>query len=372
MLLRTTALFFALSVAGSALPAHAQSEHGTLSGRVTDSSGGALPGATVSISGPALSKPVVVVTDEVGQYVTPALPAGTYAVTFELAGFEGRVSPSVMVRPGELFLLDRQLDLAALTETVTVTGSAPAPEPPPAAAEPERPRRPLRTRPEVVPVPRPVLASVCGPAVPDDSNIALGHIVSHRDDARREMYGNGDVLVLDVGADMGMKPGANFVVRRRFRYGDKSAPTKQATYGQHTAGLIQVVEATPATAVAVLVYVCGEVMAGDAIEPFDPLPVLSAASAGEPAFDDPAHVVFGALDQQLGAPRQLMVMDRGEAQGVERGQRVTIFRRSSDDLAPVVRVGEAVVVAARPQSATIRIERATEAVEVGDLIAVHR
>lgn len=347
----------------------AQQDQGRMSGRITDSSGAALPGATVTISSPRLSKPVVVVTDGVGQYVTPPLLPDAYAVTFEMPGFESRVSPTILLRPGEVFILDRQLDLAALTETVTVTGAAP-PEPP--AFAPEEPRRPLRTRPQPIPVPKAVLASVCGPAIPDDSNATLGHVLAHRDDPRRQLYGNGDVLVLDVGADMGLETGDNFVIRRRFRYGDKGAPLKQATYGQHTAGLIQVVEATPATSVAVVVYVCGEVMPGDSIEPFDPLPVVTARASGEPRFDDPARVVFGAFGQQLGAPQQLMVIDRGGSQGVERGQRLTIFRPGPDTLGPVVRVGEGIVVVARPQSATIRIERVTEAVEVGDLIALHR
>ena len=348
----------------------AQPDHGRVSGRVTDSSGGALPGVTVTITSTRISKPMVVVTDSVGQYVTPPLPADTYAITFELPAFEARVSPTVLLGPGEVFILDRQLDLAALTETVTVTGAAP-PEPAPETA-PEEPRRPLRARPQPVPVPRTVLASVCGPAIPEDENTAVGHIVTHRDDPRRELYGNGDVLVLDVGADMGMKAGENFVVRRRFRYGDKGAPLKHATFGQHTAGLIQVVEATPATSVAVVVYVCGELMAGDSVEPFDPLPAVTTLAAGEPEFDDPARVLFGAFGQQLGSPRQLMVIDRGGFQGVERGQRLTIFRRAADSPGPVVRVGEGVVVVCRPQSATIRIERASEAVEVGDLIALHR
>jgi hypothetical protein len=311
---------------------------------------------------------VTVVTDRVGQYVTPPLPPGTYAVTFEMPGFQARESPAVVLGPGEVFILDRQLDLAALTETVMVTGEAPPEEP--AGPEPLRP--PLRVRPQTQPVPKVVLASVCGPAMPEEASGALGHVVSHRDDPRRELYGNGDVLVLDVGADMGMRVGDNFVVRRRFRYGDKGAPLKQATFGQHTAGLIQVVEATPATSVAVVVYVCGELMAGDSVEPFDPLPAVVARAEGEPAFDDPARVVFGAFGQELGAPRQLMVIDRGGEQGVARGQRLTIFRRTADGVAPVVRLGEGVVVVARPQSATIRIDRASEAVEVGDLIALHR
>lgn len=353
---------FGLASVISAAAARGQ-EQGRLTGRVTDGSGLALPGVTVTVA-PKSGKPLVVLTDEVGQYQTPALPAGSYAVTFEMSGFETRTNPSVVINPGEVFILDRQLGLAQLTETVTVTGEVP--KPPPAVPQP-----PLRTRPEIVPVPRALLASVCGPDKPEE-DVTVGHIIGHRDDTRRELYGPGDILVVDVGADMGLKQGDNYIVRRRFQYGEKGVPLKQATFGGQSTGLVQVVETSPATSVAVVVYACAEFEAGDSLVPFEPLPVLAADEAGEPFFEEPARVVFGELGRATGTTNQLMVIDRGYSQGVVRGQRFTLFRHSVATGGPVIRVGDGVVVAVRPQSATIRIDRANDAVEVGALVALHR
>ena len=67
-----------------------------------------------------------------------------------------------------------------------------------------------------------------------------------------------------------------------------------------------------------------------------------------------------------------MVIDRGAAQGAERGQRLTVFRRSLGERGPVVQVADAIIIAVRPESATIRIERASDAVTIGDLVALHR
>jgi hypothetical protein len=336
-----------------------------MTGRVTDESGAALPGATVTLTSPRSSKPIVVITDAVGQYQTPSMPPGTYAVSFEMSGFETRTNPTVLLNAGEVFILDRQLGLAQLTETVTVTGEVPKPAPAPPAI-------PLRKRPEIVPVPRPLLASVCGPDKPSDEDITVGHILGHRDETRRELFGPGDVLVVDVGADMGLKQGDNFIVRRRFQYGDKGVPLKQATFGEQAAGLVQVVETSPASAVAVVVYACAEFMAGDGLAVFEPLPVLAPDASGDPHFDDPARIVFGALGRATGATHELMVIDRGFSQGVVRGQRFTLFRHSLATGGPVIRLGDGVVVAVRPQSATIRIDRANDAVEVGALVALHR
>ena len=342
----------------------AQGDQARLTGRVTDGSGAALPGATVTVTSEK-SRPVVVVTDSVGQYRTPPLAPGSYAVSFEMSGFETRTNPAVVVGPGEVFVLDRQLGLAQLTETVTVTGEVP--KPPPAAPLP-----PLRKQPKIVPVPRPLLASVCGPDKPAEGDVTVGHIIGHRDEAHRELFGPGDVLLLDVGADMGMKQGDNYVVRRRFQYGDKSVPAKLATYGGQNAGLVQVVETSSESSVAVVVYACGEFFAGDGLTPFEPLPLIMAETPGSPQFDDPAHVVFGELGRVTGTANQLMVIDRGYSQGAVRGQRVTLFRRTLPDRGPVVQVGDGIIVAVRPQSATIRIERSNDSVDVGTLVALHR
>jgi hypothetical protein len=99
---------------------------------------------------------------------------------------------------------------------------------------------------------------------------------------------------------------------------------------------------------------------------------VSPPRAGASARVDPAHVVLGEHGQTLGAARQLMVIDRGTAQGASRGQRITIFRRALGDRGPVQTIADAVIVSVRPDSATIRIERTRDAVSVGDLVALHR
>lgn len=360
--------FALVALLATAPAAHAQELRATVTGRVTDGSGGALPGATVTVA-PAdgTLPPVVAVTDGVGQYVTPAIPPGTYTVSVELTGFTPQMRPNVVVRAGDVLVLDQSLTVAQLSESVEVVAAAPvAPPPvPPLKLEPI-------AKPAIVPVPKEILASVCGPQRPTDVSLTIGKLLALRDEPRRTIYGNGDVLVLDVGADIGLVPGQNLVVRRRFRVGDKSAPRNRGEFAEQTAGLIQVVESDAKAAVAVVVYTCGELFAGDAVEPFDALPVVTIQASGEPRFDDPAHVVLGEHGQTLGAARQLMVIDRGTAQGASRGQRITIFRRALGDRGPVQTIADAVIVSVRPDSSTIRIERTRDAVSVGDLVALHR
>src|SRR5262245_50113492 len=63
---------------------------GCIDGLVTDQSGGALPGVTVTASSPVLQVgQVSTVTDGEGFYRFVALPRGAYQVSFELSGFQG-------------------------------------------------------------------------------------------------------------------------------------------------------------------------------------------------------------------------------------------------------------------------------------------
>jgi hypothetical protein len=122
--------------------------------------------------------------------------------------------------------------------------------------------------------------------------------------------------------------------------------------------------------VAQVVYACGEIVAGDSVERYAPQPAYFAVPEGAPRFDEPARITFGEHGQAAGAAGHMMVIDRGLMQGVLRGQRITIFRRSGDG--PPRTIGAGIIIAARADSATIRIERSTDAVLVGDLVALHR
>src|SRR5262245_54995710 len=72
----------------SAAMASAQVPTGTISGRVTDSSGGVLPGVTVTASSPNLQGPREAVTSASGDYALPLLPPGAYTLEFSLTGFQ--------------------------------------------------------------------------------------------------------------------------------------------------------------------------------------------------------------------------------------------------------------------------------------------
>jgi hypothetical protein len=67
-----------------------------------------------------------------------------------------------------------------------------------------------------------------------------------------------------------------------------------------------------------------------------------------------------------------MVFDRGSDHGLRNGQRLTIFRETVGGAGPVVRVGEATAMIVSPETTVIRVDKSTDAIYVGDLVAIHR
>jgi hypothetical protein len=354
------AVVIALAVSAAA----AQEDRARVIGAVADSSGGALPGATVAISGGSAA----VVTDGSGRYLTPWVMPGTYQVTFSLPGFETRSVTGVVLGPGQTIVLDQQLALAPLSETVEVRAPAPPPPPPP---PPPAYEWPAPKRPEARPVDKEILSSVCGPRLPPEFSRAVGRVVKHRD-SDRQLLGPGDLLRIDAGEEQGIAAGQNLVVRRRFLDTDSWDTKKPQARGEQTSGLVQIVELSAKSSVALVVYACSEILAGDSVEPYVPQPAFFAVGAGTPRFDEPAHITFGEHGQNAAAPGQMMVIDRGIMQGVQRGQRLTIFRRTTSRLRPHELIGDGVIVGVRADSATLKIERSSDAITVGDLVALHR
>jgi hypothetical protein len=120
-----TAFAVVLGLAGVARPAFGQTVTGTIQGTVVDSSGGVLPGVTISIVQTATGAERTVVTDEVGFFSAPYLPIGPYKLTVTLSGFATVVREGITLGLNDTRVIDINLSPAAVAETVTVRGDAP-------------------------------------------------------------------------------------------------------------------------------------------------------------------------------------------------------------------------------------------------------
>jgi hypothetical protein len=114
---------FALIVSAfSFASAQAVATSAALAGRVIDSTGAAVPGATVVVTHQARSQRWEAISDERGAYRFPFLAVGTYRIDVQLAGFTP-VSREIELAVGAAIDLPIVLTVAGVTESVAVTGA---------------------------------------------------------------------------------------------------------------------------------------------------------------------------------------------------------------------------------------------------------
>ena len=119
-LFRFTTLMAILLIATSAYPQTTASLTGTIT---TD--GNPLPGATVTISSPALQGTRTAITGDSGGYSFPGLNPGVYSVRAELSGL-APVTRQVTLSLAQTSRADADLKVSSVSEAITVTASAPA------------------------------------------------------------------------------------------------------------------------------------------------------------------------------------------------------------------------------------------------------
>lgn len=114
-----------LLVASTATLAHAQAFTASLVGTISDSNGGVLPGAMVTITNLGTSQERTVVTDGEGRYSVPLLPPGQYRIVAELDGFRRAVREPVPLNVNQQQRADFSLDVGALNEELIVVAELP-------------------------------------------------------------------------------------------------------------------------------------------------------------------------------------------------------------------------------------------------------
>jgi Carboxypeptidase regulatory-like domain len=97
---------------------------GAISGTVTDSSGGAVVGATVTSTSLATNQVRTTTTGSAGEYKVALLPPGTYRLRFSAPGFKVSEVSSVIVTVTETATVNQALEIGSVSQTVTVKTNA--------------------------------------------------------------------------------------------------------------------------------------------------------------------------------------------------------------------------------------------------------
>ncbi len=117
-------LLLALGLIAPAV-ALAQTGAASLTGIVTDETGAAVPGATVTATNQATNVDYTAISNEAGSYTMTSLPVGTYVIKAELSRFKTAASKPIAMEAKQVVRLDFKLELGAVEETIEVKSDTP-------------------------------------------------------------------------------------------------------------------------------------------------------------------------------------------------------------------------------------------------------
>ena len=103
-----------LALLSAASTASAQDFRGGITGRITDASGGRMPGVVVTATNVATNVASSTTTNSEGDYAILFLNPGTYAISAELSGFKKAVRQNLEVRVGEKLGVDLTLEVGTM------------------------------------------------------------------------------------------------------------------------------------------------------------------------------------------------------------------------------------------------------------------
>jgi hypothetical protein len=106
------------------MAAYGQENTGSVQGTVKDTTGAAVAGAKVTLSGPTLVRSLETTSNSEGSYTFPKVPSGIYSVTVTQTGFKTVKSEDVTVVLGQAARVDVALSAGAVTESVIVTANS--------------------------------------------------------------------------------------------------------------------------------------------------------------------------------------------------------------------------------------------------------
>jgi hypothetical protein len=206
-------------------------------------------------------------------------------------------------------------------------------------------------------------------------------LLASQSGSNNQVFRTGETVVINVGTPV-VTPGQRFFVRR---YQDGVGGDTQVRYGMagqtanatergaiRTAGWLTVVAADQRFALARVDHACDSVMAGDYLDPFiEPTLPATVDPAGQTDFSHLGKVLFGTDRRLTFGDGDVLSIDRGTAQGITPGMRLSFYRDRMNGT-PLVELGSGVVLEVLADTAKVVVVRVSDWVQMGDYYGVRK
>jgi hypothetical protein len=176
--------------------------------------------------------------------------------------------------------------------------------------------------------------AACGGTIEQAPQAASGQIVGAEEEKERRVFGEGDLVFLDAGAQGGVRVGQEFsVVRPRGRFRSKFS-RKSGALGVYTqeVGRLRVERVRDRVSVARVTVACSDLLLGDLLRPAaggavpQARPELSLDRFAEPTGKQTGRIVLARDGRELVSLDQIVFVDLGGEDGVKVGDYLTVFR----------------------------------------------
>ncbi|MGO8788816.1 MAG: carboxypeptidase regulatory-like domain-containing protein [Terriglobia bacterium] len=107
----------------------AQTVYGSIAGTVLDASGGAIPGAAVTLTNTGTGEKHTMPSEASGGYTFVNILPGTYRIEAEKSGFKHFKRDGIIMEVGSAFRVDLPMEVGAVTQTIEVTAQTPLLQP---------------------------------------------------------------------------------------------------------------------------------------------------------------------------------------------------------------------------------------------------
>ncbi|MDT7690477.1 MAG: hypothetical protein QOE46_3236 [Acidobacteriota bacterium] len=195
--------------------------------------------------------------------------------------------------------------------------------------------------------------SACGGFIEQSPQAAAGQIVGAEQESERHLFGQGNLVFIDAGAQGGVRMGQEFtVVRPRGRFNSKFS-RKGGSLGVYTeeVGRLRVVRVRDRVSVAEVTFACTDLLLGDLLRPAQ-AGVVPPARADvaldrftEPTAKQTGHIVLARDGREAVSRDEVVFIDLGAEDNVRVGDYLTVFRPEGHG--SFVRYGDEIAVNAR-------------------------
>jgi hypothetical protein len=217
----------------------------------------------------------------------------------------------------------------------------------------------------------------CSGYLGETAEVFPGAIVSAEKEKNQTFFMLGDVVYLDIGERDGLTAGMEFtIVRPRHAVNKWGSVTDVVGRVYQTPGRLRVICAQERSAIAEISYSCMDVQVGDFIMPFEPIPVpLVRRTQLVTMCDTPngkalGHIVETRLGETPIGSDSLVYLDLGEADGLNPGDFLTVYRASGRAEGVRTILGEASVLTTRSRTSVAIITLMTDTIGVGDSVEI--